>query len=110
LKKINNNLYNNFFSDEFKRLIGEKQNDLKIIVNLISGKFNLSITCGAIHKNEASSYFNFKSDHFEDTGIFLDIDVFIDKNLQSSEIPSLVKEAMVLTWNKIDNISKSIGI
>lgn len=109
-ENINNKLYQKFFSDEFRSLIGEKEQDLQIVVNLNAGKFQLRITCGPIKKNEANNYFNFKSDLFEDTGIFLDIDVYIIKGIQSSKISSLVKEAMTLTWEKIDNISKSVGI
>lgn len=109
-ENINDSLYQKFFSDEFRGLIGEKEKDLQIVVNLSAGKFQLNITCGPIKSNEANKYFNFKSDHFEDTGIFLDIDVSMVKKIQSSKVSSLVKEAMILTWEKIDNISKSIGI
>jgi len=109
-ESINDSLYQKFFSDEFRGLMGEKQKDLQIVVNLSSGKFQMNIICGPIKKNEANKYFNFKSDHFEDTGIFLDIDVSMVKNIQSSKISQLVKEAMILTWEKIDNISKSVGI
>ena len=83
---------------------------MQIVVTLDAGKFQLNINCGPIKKNEANNYFNFKSDHFEDTGIFLDIDVYLLNNVQGSKISSLVKEAMTLTWEKIDNISKSVGI
>ncbi|MBN2891382.1 MAG: hypothetical protein JXL97_05920 [Bacteroidales bacterium] len=107
---INDKLYQKFFSDEFRGLIGEKEKDLQIVINLNAGKFEIKINCGPIKKDEANNYFNFKSDHFDDTGIFLDIDVSIVNNIQSSKISSLVKEAMSLTWQKIDNISKSVGI
>jgi len=109
-ENINEKLYKKFFSEDFRGLIGEKEKDLQIVINLTIDKFQLKLTCGPIKKNEASNYFNFKSDHFDDTGIFLDIDVFIVGDIQSSKISSLVKEAMTLTWKKIDNISKSIGI
>jgi hypothetical protein len=109
-ENINERLYKKFFTEEFRVLIGEKEKDLQIVINLNAGKFLLNLTCGPIKKNEANNYFNFKSDHFNHTGIFLDIDVYLLKDIQSSKIFSLVKEAMSLTWEKIDNISKSIGI
>lgn len=109
-EEINDKLYNKFFTEEFRILVGDKEKDLQIVVNLISGKFQINLTCGPIHKNEANNFFNFKSDHFEDTGIFLDIDVYIANGIQNSMIPSLVKEAMVITWTKIDSISKSVGL
>jgi len=109
-KDINNSLYQKFFSNEFRNLIGEKEEDLQIVVILNAGKFQINVTCGPIKKNEANNYFNFKSDHFDDTGIFLDIDVYIVNVIQSSKISSLVKEEMALTWEKIDNISKSVGL
>jgi len=109
-EEINDKLYKKFFTEELRQLVGDKEKDLQIVVNLVSGKFQINLTCGPIHKNEANNFFNFKSDHFEDTGIFLDIDVYIANSIQSSIIPSLVKEAMVLTWTKIDSISKSVGL
>ncbi len=109
-EEINETLYKKFFSNEFHQLIGEKEKDLQIVINLISGKFQINITCGPINKNEARNYFNFASEHFNDTGIFLDIDVYIVNNIQSSMIPNLVKESMTLTWEKIDNITKSVGL
>ena len=109
-EEINNSLYEKFFSDDFRSLIGEKEKDLQVVVELNAGNFLMKIICGPIHKKEANNYFNFKSDHFEDTGIFLDIDVYKDKDVRSSKISALVKESMNLTWRKIDNISKSVGL
>lgn len=108
--EINKSLYLNFFTEDFRKLVGEKEKDLRVVINLISSKFQINITCGPINKNEAKNYFNFKSEHFEDTGIFLDIDVYLDKNIQSTMIPNYVKESTSLAWEKIDSISKSVGI
>ena len=109
-EEINTILYKKFFAEEFRTLMNEKETDLRIVVNLSAGKFLLNFTCGPIKKKEANNYFNFSSEHFEDTGIFLDLDYYIIKNVQSSDIPTLVKEAMNLTWQKIDSVSKSVGV
>lgn len=109
-EEINKKLYGQFFSDSFRQLIGENQKDLQIVIDKMVQKWNMRITCGPIHKEEADQYFAFKSEHFKDTGIYIDIDVSQKKSLSHSAVPNFVKESMKLTWEKIDSISKSIGL
>jgi len=107
---INSLIYEKFFTPEFKKLVGEKEKDLQVVIELIVGEFNIRLTCGPIHKEEANRYFSFESDHFSETGIYLDLDVYKTENIQSTKIPSLTKKAMSLTWEKIDNVSASVGL
>ncbi len=107
---INNSLYGKFFSTEFKDLIGKEVIDLQIVVDLIIKSFTVKITCGPIHKDEAQRYFNFNSKHFSQTGIYLDIDVFKTNQVAHKDVPILIKQAMQVIWEKIDKISKGVGL
>ncbi len=91
-------------------MIGEQEKDLQIVIDLVASDFDIKIKCGPIHKDEAGDYFGFSSDHFKECGVYLDIDVSKTKSIQQSEISKLVKEAMVLSWKRIDQISTWIGI
>lgn len=107
---LNSAIYSKFFTSEFKELIGEKEKDLQVVIELTSGEFELRITCGPIHKEEAKRYFSFESEHFSDTGVYVDIDVYKSKGIKNDDIPSLTKRAMTLTWEKIDRISDKVGL
>lgn len=107
---INALLYGNYFTPKFKEIIGDKQKDLQVVINLSIKGYDMKIVCGPIHKNEAQLFFDFQSDHFSETGVFLDIDVSRSDGLSLTNIPSLLKEAMSITWERIHFISDNIGI
>ncbi len=109
-EEINSILYSKFFTNEFKDLIGEKEKDLQVVIELVVGEFELRLTCGPIHKDEANRYFSFQSDHFSDTGIFLDLDVYKTKSVSHADVPSLTKKAMKLSWEKIDSVVSGVGM
>jgi hypothetical protein len=107
---INNAIYSKFFTEEFKSLVGAKEKDLQIVIELSSGEFEIKIICGPIHKEEANRYFSFESEHFSDSGIFLDLDIYKNKDIKHSDIPNLTKKAMKLAWEKVDSFAASVGI
>jgi len=109
-KEINDTLYQNYFSDAFRELMGDKEKDLQVVIDLLVDNFNMKITIGPIQKKEARRYFNFDSDHFNETGIYIDIDVSKTEDVKEKDIPGLVKSAMAETWKKVDEISRSNGI
>jgi hypothetical protein len=109
-EEINKTLYENYFSDKFKSLIGQGEKDLQIVIDLKISGFDMRIMIGPLKKEEARRYFNFESEHFKDTGIYLDIDVSITQDVKHQDIHQLVKSALKETWTKIDLISKSNGI
>ncbi len=109
-EEINKTIYEKFFTKEFKNLIGKKEKDLQVVIELFANAFELRLKMGPIHKEEANQYFSFKSKHFSETGLFLDIDIYKSKNIQSSEIPKLTKSAIKLAWERVDSIAKGLGI
>lgn len=109
-EEINQAVYSKFFTDEFKSLVGGKEKDLQIIIVFSSGEFEVSLTCGPIHKKEANRYFSCESEHFSETGVLLDVDIYKTENIKHDDIPGLTKKAMKLTWEKIDSIAKAVGV
>jgi hypothetical protein len=107
---INKKVYAQLFKKEFQDLVGDNEKDFQTVVEFSTNDFEVRLAIGPIHKEEAGRYFSFESDHFTDTGLFLDLDFSKTKNLQQSEIPNLTKKAMNLTWKKIDMISKWVGL
>ena len=80
------------------------------MIKVVSGEFDIRITCGPIQKEEAGRYFSFESDHFEETGIFIDVDIYKTNNIQHDDVPSLTKKAMGLAWKQIDSIAAGAGV
>lgn len=109
-EKLNDEIYSKFFSDKFQSLIGAKEKDMQITVDLQIKQFDCRITIGPIHENEAGRYFNFASEHFEKAGIYIDVDFSKKANVNHAGIPQFTKEAMRLSWERIDNISKEVGL
>lgn len=98
--EINDTLYSKFFTKEFKELMGEKEKDLQIVIDLEIQDFAVRITCGPIHKEEAGNYFSFRSDHFEETGVYIDVDFSKKSPINLKDVPSLTKQAIKYTWKE----------
>ena len=108
-EEINDILYSKFFSEEFKTLMGDKEYDFQIIIELQIEKYEMRVLIGPMHKGEARRFFNFESEHFDETGIYIDLDIYKTSGIQKSEIPKLTKESMKLAWERIDTISSKVG-
>lgn len=109
-EEINSRLYRQFFSDEFRSLVGEKEKDLQIVIELQANHFEIRMTCGPIQKDEAMRYFGFESEHFSETGLFLDIDVYKTEGVDHKDVPRLTKSAMGLIWERIDRIAAGVNL
>lgn len=107
---INDYLYEQFFSSTFREIVGFQENDLQITLELKHVEFKVKLIIGPIHKDEANRYFNFESEHFSDTGIFVDLDVYKDGNISPLEIPKLTKTATQLIWAKLEEIESRVEL
>ncbi len=108
-EELNSEMYNKFFSEDFRSLVGKKERDLQIVIELKEDDFDIRITIGPIHKDEASRYFAFQSDHFTDAGVYLDIDVYKSADVAARDVPSLTKKAMEVSWSQADSIAAKVG-
>lgn len=109
-EEINSAIYTKFFSDDFRTLMGKKEKDLQIVIELKEQEFDIRITIGPIHKDEANRYFTFQSDHFTDAGVYLDVDVYKSTGVTEKDVPSLTKKAMEIAWGKADSIAAKVGV
>lgn len=109
-EQINKDLTERFFSDRIHELDKNPIRDFQIVLEFVAHQFQSRIVVGPIHKEEADKYFSFESDHFSETGLYLDIDIFKTRDLQATEIPALTNEAMDVTWGKIDAIANMVEL
>lgn len=109
-EEINDSVFTTFFTDQARDLIGGKEKDVQFIVDISEGKFDARVSGGPIHENEVSNYLRFESDEFSNCGLYLDIDFFKTKDLTHEQVPKLIKEAMSLTWAKVENIGAKLGL
>ena len=107
---INDLIFTTFFSDKARDIIGGKETDLQFIIDISEGKFKAKLRGGPIKENEVSNYLRFDSEKFNNCGIFLDIDFYKINDIKHNQVPKLIKEAMNLTWSKIDNIVNGLGL
>lgn len=109
-KEINDSVFNTFFTDQAKELIGGQEKDVQFIVDISEGKFDVRVSGGPIHENEVSKYLKFESDEFSSCGLYLDLDFYKTEDVSHQQVPKLIKEAMNLTWVKVENIATKLGL
>ena len=109
-EEINKVLFEIIFTAKARELIGGKETDLQFTIDLKEDVFDVRVTGGPIHKDEAGRYFQFESDHFKQCGLFLDFDYFKTDKLSLSNVPKLLKEAIDFTWHKAEKIASGVGL
>jgi hypothetical protein len=109
-EKMNNLIFEAFFSEKVHSFIGGKETDLQFIINFNEGKFEVRLSGGPLHEKEAANYMNFESDYFNKCGLFLDVDYYKTKSIDHSLITKLLHEAVQLSWQKIETIANSLEI
>lgn len=109
-EEINKRIFENYFSETLRKLIGGKQTDLMITLDSVEDNFDLRIAVGPIHKDEAKTYFQLESEQFKNAGLYIDIDCFKAKDLNHDIINKLLLDSTELTRKKVEDISKSLGI
>ena len=109
-KDINKLFFETFHTEKTRELLGGSEKDFQLVVDLIEKPFEVRFRSGPMHKNEAEKSFSFESKHFAECGVYFDIDYFKTENLSHQEVPRLVKDAIKLTWDKVERITSKIGI
>ena len=105
---IRNTIYEYFFTQTSRSLIGGVLDDLQLIVDYKDGDFKILLRGGPIKKEEAKKYFTFEANEFQNNGLFLDLDFFSTENINHKSVPNLVQHAVNLTWIKLENIAKAL--
>lgn len=109
-EEINSQLYSKLITKDGQELMGGIEQDFQLIVDLFDKNFDIKLRIGPIKHDEAGNYLNFESKQFEKCGLFIDIDVYQTKGLNHSGVPKLLKDAMEITWAKLENIANKVGI
>lgn len=109
-EQINKSLYEGFFTKKGRDLTGGKERDLQFTIELEEDVFNLRIIVGPLHTDEAEKHFQFESDQFKNTGLFLDIDCYKTEFSDSDSVPKLLAKAMEITWRKAEQIASGVGL
>ena len=109
-EKINKTIYESFYTESARALIGGKQTDLQFSIDLKEGVFDVHVRGGPTHKDEAGRYMQFESDHFKQCGLFLDMDFYKTEGLSLGDIPALLRNAVGLTWHKVELMASGIGL
>ena len=91
-------------------LLGGKEKDVQFILNLTEEEFDVRVSGGPIHHNEAGKHLNFESEHFKKCGLFLDVDFSKTKEISGDVVPRLLSRAIDLTWAKVERIASALGI
>ncbi len=107
---LNGLLNENFISDSLREIVRHKETDLQIVLEYTDKMFNSRLTIGPMHKDEVKNQLNFESESFSKAGLFLDIDYFKTDNIEIANVFSLIKESMILIWEKVDSITKKLKI
>ena len=108
--EINKTMFEELFAEKIRELIGGTETDLQFTIELKDKSFEVRVLGGPLHKDEASRHFQFKSEHFKKSGLFLDIDVYRSNEVSHPEIPRLLKDAVDLTWNKAERVATGLGL
>ncbi len=109
-EEINKIIFDIFYTEKVKELMAGKEKDFQFVFDLREGQFDLRLAGGPIHQNEVGNYFSFKSDHFKNSGFYLDIDFSKSRELTQESIPNLITESVALMWSKVDKFEKQLGI
>ncbi len=109
-EEINELVFKTFFTQSASDLIGGKEKDVQFIIEIQEGDFAVKICGGPMHAGEAAQHLSFESEEFNSCGFFLDLDFYQTNKLNHAQVQKLLREAMNLTWEKIENIANKLGI
>ncbi len=107
---INKKMYEVLFAEKARSLFGGNEQDLMFTVVLKEAGFEVRVLGGPIHKQEATQYFQFGSDHFDKCGLFLDIDYYKTTDLAQKDVPQLLHSSIDLMWKKAERIAEGLGL
>ena len=107
---INKVMWEELFTQKIRNLIGGTGTDLRFTIELKQKSFDVRVIGGPIHKDEAGRYFQFTSEEFKKSGLFLDIDIYQTDGLSHAEIPRMLKETVDMTWEKTERVASGLGL
>ncbi|RLD37338.1 MAG: hypothetical protein DRI74_06975 [Bacteroidetes bacterium] len=107
-EEIRDTIYAKFYTKESQALIGGSLDDIQLIIDYEEEEFKVFLRGGPLKKGEAAKYFNFESEEFKNTGLFLDLDFFKKEALNHKDIPQLLNTAVDISWKKLETIARGL--
>lgn len=102
-------LFDALFSTDISQKIGGVRKDLQVIFDLSEGKNKIRLTVGPLKPDEAKLHFRFQSEHFANTGLFVDIDIYKEYDGKSADVIPFIREASKSAWDKISIVAGLVG-
>jgi hypothetical protein len=108
--QLNDLMFKTYYTENVKTMVGGKQTGLQLAFDFLEGQFEIKIVGGPLHEKEARNLFGFDSNYFDKCGLFVDIDLYRTKDVDNSLVQKLVREAIKLTFEKIENTANSLEL
>lgn len=108
-EELEKKLFDALFSTDISKKIGGVRKDLQVIFDLVEGGNNIKLIIGPLKSNEAKTQFRFQSEHFTNTGLFVDIDIYKTYDGKSSDVIPFIREASKSAWDKISTVAALVG-
>jgi hypothetical protein len=110
-EEIEDRMFKYFFNPSVLSDIKLKRKDLQVVLDFEGDSMSMRVTFGPLPKNQAFQLFQFKSDHFESTGIFFDFDCYTNNPSPTNQkvVEAFIKRATETNWEQIDRVLEKIG-
>ncbi len=109
-EEMNHLVFESFFTEKATTMIGGKQTDVQFIIEIRDASFEARIAGGPMHADEVKKFMGFDSEEFSKCGVYLDIDYYKKKDVGHDHVPRLLKQAVELTWSRVESIAAGLGI
>lgn len=108
---IEKSMYGYLFKDDVMKTIGGSRKDFQAVFKFEDGERKTTVTLGPLKKNEAKQLYAFKSPHFENEGVFIDIDSSLnDPAAGSKAVDRFIRSSSEESWLRIETLLQKMGV
>lgn len=109
-EELESKMYEKLFSPTAANFLEGTRKDLLVVFDLDSSDSKIHLTLAPLREREAKSKFQFKSDHFESTGVFVDVDVYAERLMETREVSTFIRTASKQCWDRVEKIAELLGV
>ena len=95
--EINKSTFEHYFANKSRLLIGGKETDYQITIEIDEDVYDVQPLAGTLQKNEAENILNLSLNTFKKYDIYLSIDYLKTDNLFLDGVPKLLKKQLILS-------------
>lgn len=89
--------------------LGGDRTDFAFVVNLDEKGYKFRIQIGVMKPGEAQAHFQKKSKLYDKCGLYVDIDVYKEGQMKSSDVVEFIRSASSLSWAKANILADMAG-